>query len=360
MLFRISLRWKIFTLFFLIEYISYTDGGTKYVPKWKKQACEAPASQNENSHYTCDDNGDIKCLPGWTGDLCDVPICRKGCDPQQGYCKRPGECRCKLGYYGDLCNRCITLPGCQHGYCNNSFECICEEGWDGLFCSEPTCRSDCHATRGYCDWPGECRCRLGWSGETCKECQVLPGCQHGTCTQPLECKCEKGWTGILCQSPICAEGCHKDKGYCRKPGECRCKVGWWGKNCEQCYPYPGCVHGNCTRPWECNCQPGWGGMFCDQELKYCENHKNVCENGATCVSLIEEDGNYRCICKDGFVGRNCEIDRKKIEIMGLVPPPPMHGTHITNHIITTHNPVSFVNSTTEKMITDDELTNETI
>lgn len=61
------------------------------------KACEAPASQNENSHYTCDDNGDIKCLPGWTGDLCDVPICRKGCDPQQGYCKRPGECRCKLG-----------------------------------------------------------------------------------------------------------------------------------------------------------------------------------------------------------------------------------------------------------------------
>lgn len=61
------------------------------------KACEAPASQNENSHYVCDDNGDIKCLPGWTGDLCDVPICRKGCDPQQGYCKRPGECRCKLG-----------------------------------------------------------------------------------------------------------------------------------------------------------------------------------------------------------------------------------------------------------------------
>lgn len=142
------------------------------------KACEAPASQNENSHYVCDDNGDIKCLSGWTGDLCDVPICRKGCDPQQGYCKRPGECRCKLGtlkeffspiklekniyvqpycmikmnlsvslhcikiviycsgYYGELCNRCITLPGCQHGYCNNSFECICEEGWDGLFCSE--------------------------------------------------------------------------------------------------------------------------------------------------------------------------------------------------------------------------------
>uniref|UniRef100_T1HC44 DSL domain-containing protein n=1 Tax=Rhodnius prolixus TaxID=13249 RepID=T1HC44_RHOPR len=69
----------------------------KYVPKWKKQACEVPSSQNEHSHYRCDDNGEVKCLNGWTGDLCDVPICRKGCDPLQGYCKRPGECRCKLG-----------------------------------------------------------------------------------------------------------------------------------------------------------------------------------------------------------------------------------------------------------------------
>lgn len=43
-----------------------------------------PSSQNEYSHYTCDDNGDVKCLPGWQGDLCDVPICKKGCDPLQG------------------------------------------------------------------------------------------------------------------------------------------------------------------------------------------------------------------------------------------------------------------------------------
>nr|CAD7261745.1 unnamed protein product [Timema shepardi] len=110
----------------------------RFVPKWKKQACEIPASQNEHSHYVCTDNGDVKCLPGWMGDLCDVPMCKKGCDPLQGYCKRPGECRCKLGFYGEMCNKCIALPGCQHGNCNNSFECNCQEGWDGLFCSELT------------------------------------------------------------------------------------------------------------------------------------------------------------------------------------------------------------------------------
>lgn len=67
----------------------------RYVPKWKKQvnfpkifwmkifhrlfffssvfsfgqACEIPASQNEQSHYTCDDNGDLKCLPGACSNL---------------------------------------------------------------------------------------------------------------------------------------------------------------------------------------------------------------------------------------------------------------------------------------------------
>lgn len=64
---------------------------------FQMQACELPSNQAENSHYTCDDDGELKCLPGWTGDMCDVPICKKGCDPLQGYCKRPGECRCKLG-----------------------------------------------------------------------------------------------------------------------------------------------------------------------------------------------------------------------------------------------------------------------
>jgi len=47
------------------------------------------------------------------------------------------------------------------------------------------------------------------------------------------------------------------------------------------------------------------------ELKYCETNNVTCQNGATCVSLPEEDGNYRCLCADGYIGRNCEVDKKK-------------------------------------------------
>ncbi|XP_026479763.1 delta-like protein C [Ctenocephalides felis] len=286
----------------------------RYVPKWKKQACEVPASQNAHSHYVCDDDGELRCLPGWTGDLCDVPKCRPGCDPLQGYCKRPGECRCKLGFYGEHCNKCIPLPGCQHGICNVSFECQCLPGWDGIFCSEPLCRSDCHPARGYCEAPNECRCRLGWQGRNCTECQTLPGCRHGTCRKPLECRCKPGYTGILCQTPICAANCDRERGTCRRPGECRCRLGWTGPNCTQCHPYPGCSkeHGSCIRPWECRCEQGWGGMLCDEELNYCEKNPDTCGPGR-CVSRAASEGSYECFCPPGTYPPNClTIDNSTI------------------------------------------------
>ncbi|XP_059223576.1 delta-like protein A [Stomoxys calcitrans] len=277
------------------------------VPLWKQRACEKAQKQKANSHYICDDKGDVKCLPGWQGDLCQVPMCRKGCDPMNGYCQRPGECRCRIGYSGELCERCIPLPGCQHGDCTKPFECICRRGWDGLFCTEPSCREGCHNTRGYCEAPGECRCRIGWAGRNCSECAVLPGCQHGTCNKPLECNCMPGYTGLLCQLPICSADCHKQHGYCKKPGECRCKVGWTGPKCDQCFPYPGCVHGDCSKPWECNCKAGWGGILCDEPLSYCKENPLICENGGRCISLTKEDGNYHCECRQGYLGKNCEI-----------------------------------------------------
>lgn len=42
------------------------------------------------------------------------------------------------------------------------------------------------------------------------------------------------------------------------------------------------------------------------ELNYCENNPDTCKNGAKCVSLIKDDGNYRCLCREGSSGRNCE------------------------------------------------------
>lgn len=55
-----------------------------YIFFFQLQACEKAQKYKANSHYVCDDKGDVKCLPGWQGDLCQVPMCRKSCDPMNG------------------------------------------------------------------------------------------------------------------------------------------------------------------------------------------------------------------------------------------------------------------------------------
>ena len=88
----------------------------------ERQACEAKEEGKQGSSYTCTADGQLQCFTGWTGDLCNVPICKKGeqkndnyhqsrftncrqicvaigCDPLNGYCRLPGECRCRIGTY---------------------------------------------------------------------------------------------------------------------------------------------------------------------------------------------------------------------------------------------------------------------
>ncbi|RZB40241.1 uncharacterized protein BDFB_003922, partial [Asbolus verrucosus] len=147
------------------------------------KACEIPTAQNEHSHYLCDDDGEVKCLPGWTGDLCDVPKCRPGCDPLQGYCNRPGECLCKLGYYGEKCNKCIPLPGCQHGYCNRYVPKL-------VIRKEATVENQAN----------------------------MQSCVNGNCTRPWECNCKKGWGGMLCDEEL--NYCENNPDTCKNGAKC--------------------------------------------------------------------------------------------------------------------------------------------
>lgn len=48
------------------------------------KACEKAQRRQSPMHYLCDELGNVKCLAGWQGDLCQVPICRRGCDPMNG------------------------------------------------------------------------------------------------------------------------------------------------------------------------------------------------------------------------------------------------------------------------------------
>ncbi|XP_038586164.1 protein delta homolog 2 [Micropterus salmoides] len=98
--------------------------------------------------------------------------------------------------------------------------------------------------------------------------------------------------------------CNVANSRCDESGVCRCDPGWDGEHCDRCVPMPGCVHGSCQQPWQCSCEPGWGGRFCDKDLSVC-SEQQPCRNGATCV--LEDSGEYTCLCPDGFHGRDCQL-----------------------------------------------------
>ena len=69
-------------------------------------------------------------------------------------------------------------------------------------------------------------------------------------------------------------------------------------------------------------------MFFFTELTYCKNNPNICENKGKCISLTKEDGNYRCHCKQGYLGKNCEIVDEFLLTSTAAPritPPPLLG-----------------------------------
>nr|CAH8822138.1 unnamed protein product [Trichobilharzia regenti] len=91
---------------------------------------------DELGHYVCTgiNPEEIKCLPGWQGENCLVPICSSQCNPEGGLCIRPDECQCKSGWSGVNCDRCIESKNCLYGKCVHGNDCVCGDGWTGYNC----------------------------------------------------------------------------------------------------------------------------------------------------------------------------------------------------------------------------------
>ena len=92
------------------------------------------------------------------------------------------------------------------------------------------------------------------------------------------CTCPLGFTNSLCETPV-DNACNSNP--CSNGGSC---------------------HLSSLDTFTCSCPLGWTGQFC-KEKDHCADQP--CRNGAQCTSL---GNNYRCTCKTGFKGPNCNIN----------------------------------------------------
>ncbi|XP_053202715.1 delta-like protein B [Panonychus citri] len=286
---------------------------------------------NKYGHYECNDKG-RKCLPGWRGDFCDVPVCADGC--LNGSCKSPGTCECAEGYEGALCDKCKLFPGCQHGSCKKPWECNCDEGWGGNFCDKDLnyCTHHHPCANGLCYNRGDrtytCECIMGYTGINCdipvNDCSDSPCMNGGTCSQSTlttnyTCTCPFGFTGVNCENRISSQCDWKP---CENGGTCSngpsgylciCPPGYAGPNCEirvtSCNQSP-CLNGatcssSSTSSYSCNCRAGFNGTHCELNINDCTSDVDLCFNGGTC---IDGDNSYTCSCAPGFTGPSCQTN----------------------------------------------------
>ncbi|XP_027017863.1 protein jagged-1b isoform X1 [Tachysurus fulvidraco] len=150
------------------------------------------------------------------------------------------------------------------------------------------------------------RCDTNYYGPQCnKFCRARDDFfGHFDCDPVGSKVCKDGWTGPECRQAVCKQGCNMARASCTLPGECTCHYGWKGDLCDECETFPGCDHGTCKEPWQCVCDTNWGGLLCDKDLNFCGTHQ-PCKNSGTCINT--EPNEYKCVCQDGFRGRNCSI-----------------------------------------------------
>ncbi|XP_071550303.1 protein crumbs isoform X2 [Panulirus ornatus] len=135
-----------------------------------------------------------ECIPGFTGDLCEININECESNPcVNGICYddiNTYSCECWPGYQGQNCeieiNECELYTPCMYGSCVDKvadYDCVCEDGFGGKNCSVELL--GCHGidclNSGTCEallinetlHDFLCHCEHGFTGRNCQESTTL-------------------------------------------------------------------------------------------------------------------------------------------------------------------------------------------
>ncbi|XP_062537642.1 protein serrate [Armigeres subalbatus] len=294
-------------------------------------------------HYTCGEQGNKVCLPGWQGANCEKAICKPGCDQIHGKCDQPGGCECRPGWRGPLCNECMVYPGCRHGYCNGSaWQCICDTNWGGILCDQDLNYCGTHEPcmhGGTCENTApdqyRCTCAEGLSGTRCEivehPCAPQPCRNGGTCTLTGSALMGRsddkrlGSAEATSAAPIIVRGMRgmssmgkpfgrSNGGGANGAGTGAASTGGGGvgaigggvgdsSSSKELLLLPQPI-----KDFICSCAPGWTGPTCEINIDECA--EGPCHNGGTCIDMV---GKFRCECPPQWTGETCSFDVDECE-----------------------------------------------
>eukprot|EP01135_Chromosphaera_perkinsii_P004158 Nk52_evm65s270 gene=Nk52_evmTU65s270 len=246
-------------------------------PGWGGENCNCQVSAGNlvcSGNGYCNGGGVCECTDGWTGTLCEIPLCpmhNNAVCSGNGFCASKSTnttssskpyCKCTPGkdneeiYFGNDCScdkRNYPNFNTKYGKCSKGVV-TCNQGYIGNSCQAvnsgecPRFNQKICNGQGECDvQTGKCTCNPGYLDVDCSvpDCSALvpdyyatnaygvrqPPCYgNGNCVGPNKCECYKGYGGADCSCPSSNANECSDLGICRA-GACLCREGHYGKDC---------------------------------------------------------------------------------------------------------------------------------
>lgn len=205
-----------------------------------------------------------------------------------------------------MINKCHPYAQCVYDPTVGKYQCRCTGGYegDGIECTqmEQSCqnRDICDPNAACIFDPSStkhiCVCEAGYHGDG-HVCRPVECITSEDCDENSECKYseESHLSRRVC---ICKEGYVKDQS-----DVCIADVSDVD-NCDgvTCANHATC-HWNANNEIYCQCDPGYEGNGienCEEAKPRCDT-LNDCDENAEC-EMNDNDGKYRCICRDGYHG----------------------------------------------------------